>query len=169
MIALHSLRVRWWNIGAWARRLRRCGSRGSHEAVLLAGELRIRSVVAHGTVSLLTSGSAARRILWLTPDVVVGHVSLLFIVDLFVGGIGRYGNDVPCVKEAGEEAKHYFEVVSGVSLRCCAARYGLLHSAMLIRLSAEQMPLLTQTARGGKIMATRPRKMSLPHILNRWY
>ena len=45
--------------------------------------------------------------------------------------------------------------------------YGLdaLHSAMLIRLSALQMPLLTQTASGGKMMAMMPRKMSLPHII----
>jgi hypothetical protein len=42
---------------------------------------------------------------------------------------------------------------------------GLLQSAMFMRLSAEQMPLLTQTASGGKMMATRPRKMSLPHML----
>ena len=88
MVALHSLRISWWNIGAWARRLRWCRSRGSHESVLLAGELRIRSVVAHGAVSLLASTLAARRILWLTLDVVVGHVSLLFIVDLLVGRIG---------------------------------------------------------------------------------
>jgi hypothetical protein len=36
---------------------------------------------------------------------------------------------------------------------------------MFMRLSAEQMPLFTQTASGGKRMATRPRKMSLPHML----
>jgi hypothetical protein len=88
VITLHSLRIRWWHIGAWARRLRRCGCRRSHEAVLLARELSVGPVVAHSTVSLLASGSAARRILWLALDVVVGHVSLLFIVDLFVGGIG---------------------------------------------------------------------------------
>lgn len=88
VIALHSLRICWWHIGAWARRLRWCGSRRSHEAVLLTGELRIRSVVAHSAVSLLASGSASRCILWLALDVVVRHVSLLFIVDLLVGGIG---------------------------------------------------------------------------------
>jgi len=38
---------------------------------------------------------------------------------------------------------------------------------MFMRLSAEQMPLLTQTASGGKRMAIRPRKMSLPHML--WF
>ena len=38
------------------------------------------------------------------------------------------------------------------------------HKAILIKLSALQMPLLTQTAMGGKRMARRPRKMSLPHI-----
>jgi len=31
--------------------------------------------------------------------------------------------------------------------------------------SAEQRPVLTQTARGGKRMAKRPRKMSEVHIL----
>lgn len=31
--------------------------------------------------------------------------------------------------------------------------------------SAEQMPALTQTARGGKRIATRPRKMSKEHIV----
>ena len=36
---------------------------------------------------------------------------------------------------------------------------------MLIKLSALQMPLLTQTARGGKRMASKPRKMSLPHMM----
>lgn len=36
---------------------------------------------------------------------------------------------------------------------------------MLIKLSAEQRPLFTQTASGGKIMAMRPRRMSLPHML----
>lgn len=34
-----------------------------------------------------------------------------------------------------------------------------------MRESAEQRPRLTHTARGGKRMAIRPRKMSLPHIL----
>jgi hypothetical protein len=33
-----------------------------------------------------------------------------------------------------------------------------------MRLSAEQMPLLTQTASGGKRTAMSPRKMSLPHM-----
>ena len=88
MITLHGLRIRWWHIGAWTRRLCWCGSRRSDETVLLAGELRIGPVVAHCTVSLLASGSASRRILWLALDVVVRHVSLLFIVDLLVGGIG---------------------------------------------------------------------------------
>jgi hypothetical protein len=41
----------------------------------------------------------------------------------------------------------------------------LLQSAMFMRLSAEQIPLFTHTASGGKRMATRPRKMSLPHML----
>jgi hypothetical protein len=36
---------------------------------------------------------------------------------------------------------------------------------MFMRLSAEQIPLFTHTASGGKRMATRPRKMSLPHML----
>lgn len=36
---------------------------------------------------------------------------------------------------------------------------------MLIRLSAEQRPLLTQTAMGGNKIAIRPRKMSLPHMV----
>jgi len=117
VVALHSLRICWWNIGAWARRLCWCGSRGSHEAVLLAGELRIRSVVAHSAVSLLTSALAARRILWLALDVVVSHVSLLFVVDLFVGRIGRNCDNIPCVEEAWEEAEHCLELVSNVLLR----------------------------------------------------
>ena len=166
VVALHSLRICWWNIGAWARRLCWCGSRWSHEAVLLTGELRIWPVVAHSAVSLLASALAARRILWLALDVVVRHVSLLFVVDLFVGRIGRNCDNIPCVEEAWEEAEHCLELVSNISVRCSIAKYGLLQSAMLIRLSAEQMPLFTQTARGGKIMATRPRKMSLPHILD---
>lgn len=117
VVALHSLRVCWWNIGAWARRLRWCGSRGSHEAVLLAGKLRIRSVVAHSAVALLASALAARRILWLALDVVVRHVSLLFVVDLFVGRIGRNCDNIPCVEEAWEEAEHCLELVSNVLLR----------------------------------------------------
>lgn len=36
---------------------------------------------------------------------------------------------------------------------------------MLITLSAEQIPRFTQTAIGGKMMAIKPRKMSLPHML----
>ena len=43
--------------------------------------------------------------------------------------------------------------------------FNVQHRAMLIRLSALQMPRLTQTAMGGKRMAMRPRKMSLPHML----
>lgn len=166
MIALHSLRIGWWNIGAWTRRLRWCGSRRSHETILLTGELRIRSVVAHSAVSLLASALAARRILWLALDVVVRHMPLLLVVDLLVGGVGRYGDDVPCVEEAWKEAEHCRGLVSNASLRFRATKYGLLQSAMLIRLSAEQMPLFTHTARGGNKMATRPRKMSLPHIVD---
>lgn len=41
----------------------------------------------------------------------------------------------------------------------------LQQRAMLIRLSAEQMPRFTHTAMGGKRMATRPRKISLPHMV----
>lgn len=48
-------------------------------------------------------------------------------------------------------------------------RVDLLQSAMFMRLSAEQIPLFTQTASGGKRMAMRPRKMSLPHILGVGY
>ena len=166
VVTLHSLRIRWWNIGARARRFRWCGSRGSHETILLTGELRIRSVVAHSAVTLLASALAARRILWLALDVVVRHMPLLLVVDLLVGGVGRYGDDVPCVEEAWEEAEHCRGLVSNVSLRFRTSKYGLLQSAMLIRLSAEQMPLFTQTARGGNKMATRPRKMSLPHIVD---
>lgn len=44
-------------------------------------------------------------------------------------------------------------------------RKGVQQSAMLTRLSALQSPRLTQTAKGGKRMAIKPRKMSLPHIL----
>jgi len=40
-----------------------------------------------------------------------------------------------------------------------------MHRQMLMRESAEQMPDLTQTAIGGKRMATRPRKRSEEHIL----
>jgi hypothetical protein len=106
VVALYSLRVAWWNIGAWARRFCWRGSRGSNKAVLLTRELSIWRVV-HSAVSLLTSAlSATRRILWLALDVVVGHISLLLVVDLLVGGIGRYGDDVPCVEETGEEAEH---------------------------------------------------------------
>jgi len=39
------------------------------------------------------------------------------------------------------------------------------HRRMLMRESAEQRPVLTQTARGGKRMAIKPRKMSEEHIL----
>lgn len=35
---------------------------------------------------------------------------------------------------------------------------------MLIKESAEQMPRLTQTARGGKRMAIKPRNKSVEHI-----
>ena len=55
---------------------------------------------------------AAGRVLGLALDVVVGHVSLLFIVDLFVGWIGRDGDDVPCVEEAGEEAEHWLGLLA---------------------------------------------------------
>ena len=36
---------------------------------------------------------------------------------------------------------------------------------MLIRLSAEQIPRLTQTAKGGKMTAMIPRQMSVPHMM----
>jgi hypothetical protein len=36
---------------------------------------------------------------------------------------------------------------------------------ILIRESAEQIPLFTQTGRGGKMMAIKPRKMSEVHIV----
>ena len=39
------------------------------------------------------------------------------------------------------------------------------HKHKLIRLSAEQRPRFTHTARGGKKMAMTPRKMSLPHMV----
>ena len=39
-------------------------------------------------------------------------------------------------------------------------------SAILMTLSALQMPRFTQTAMGGKRMAMSPRKMSLPHMLS---
>ena len=118
MISLHSLRIRWRNIGARSRRLCRCGRRRSHETVLLTRELRIGSVVAHSAVSLLLARAlAAGRILWLALDVVVGHVSLLFIVDLIVGRVGGYGDDVPCVDEAWEEAEHCCGLVSVVLLK----------------------------------------------------
>jgi hypothetical protein len=39
-----------------------------------------------------------------------------------------------------------------------------IHRRMLMMESTEQMPRLTQTARGGKRMAMRPRKMSGEHI-----
>lgn len=39
-----------------------------------------------------------------------------------------------------------------------------MHRRMLITESAEQIPHLTQTARGGKRMAMRPRKISAEHI-----
>lgn len=163
MIALHGLRVGWRNIGAWARRLCWRGSGWPDEAVLLTRELRIRCVV-HSAVSLLASALATRRILWLALDVVVGHISLLFIVDLFVGGIGCYGDNVPRVKEARKEAEHCCGCQSNVP--CVLHKeQDLLQSAMLMRLSAEQMPLFTQTASGGKRTAIRPRKMSLPHIV----
>jgi hypothetical protein len=67
------------------------------------------------------------------------------------------------VEEAGEESKHWSLVRSLVVVRFDIA--DLLQSAMFMRLSAEQIPLFTQTASGGKMMATRPRKMSLPHML----
>jgi hypothetical protein len=38
-----------------------------------------------------------------------------------------------------------------------------------MRLSALQMPRFTQTAIGGKRMAMRPRKMSLPHMLSKHF
>jgi hypothetical protein len=106
VVALYSLCIAWWNIGAWTRRLCWRRSRGTNEAVLLTGELGVRCVV-HSAVALLTSTLATTwRILWLALDVVVGHVSLLFIVDLLVGWIGRYGDDVPCVEKTREEAEH---------------------------------------------------------------
>ena len=66
---------------------------------------------------LLARALAAGRILWLALDVVVGHVSLLFIVDLIVGRVGGYGDDVPCVEEAWEEAEHCCELVNAVLLK----------------------------------------------------
>lgn len=45
-------------------------------------------------------------------------------------------------------------------------RDNIQHSAMLIKLSALQRPLLTQTAMGGKMMAIKPRKTSEPHIVS---
>jgi hypothetical protein len=93
VISLHSLRIRWRYVGTGARGLSRRGRRGSNEAVLLARELRIRCVAVDSAVSLLAllaRALATRRILWLALDVVIGHipVSLLFIGDLLVGGIG---------------------------------------------------------------------------------
>jgi len=67
------------------------------------------------------------------------------------------------VEEAREESKHWRLVRSLVVVRLDIA--DLLQSAIFMRLSAEQIPLFTQTASGGKMMATRPRKMSLPHML----
>lgn len=40
------------------------------------------------------------------------------------------------------------------------------HKAMLIRLSAEHSPRLIHTAKGGKMMAMRPRQTSEPHMLS---
>ena len=120
MVTLHGLRVGWWNISARARRLRRRGSRRSDKAVLLTRELRIGCVV-HGSIALLLAlGTLAtsRRILGLALHVIVGHAPLLFVAgDLLIGRVGRYGDDVPGVEEAGEEAEHYLNIVSDGSLR----------------------------------------------------
>jgi hypothetical protein len=45
----------------------------------------------------------------LVSDVVGRHIaiSLLFIVDVLVGGIWRVYDDVPGVEEAGEESEHW--------------------------------------------------------------
>ena len=71
------------------------------------------------------------------------------------------------MEEAREESKHWRLVRSLVVVRLDIA--DLLQSAIFMRLSAEQIPLFTQTASGGKRMAMRPRKMSLPHILRVGY
>ena len=82
---------------------------------------------------------------------------------MFVGRVWGDGYYVPGVEEAGEEAEHcsLVRIREGNTVRGC----NLLHKAMLMRESAEQRPRLTHTASGGKRMAIRPRKMSLPHML----
>jgi hypothetical protein len=106
VIALHSLRICRRYVSAGARRFCWRRSRWPNKAVLLTRELRARCNVVDSTVSLLSSALAARRVLWLSLDVIIRHVSLLFIIDLLVGWIGRYGDDVPCVEETREDTEH---------------------------------------------------------------
>jgi len=89
MISLNSLRISRWHIRAGARRLGRRRRGRSYKAVLLTRELGAWSIVVDGAVSLRARALATWRILWLTLDVVVGHIaiSLLFIIDLLVGRI----------------------------------------------------------------------------------
>lgn len=53
----------------------------------------------------------------------------------------------------------------GMWMQVVSAGISVPQRRMLIMLSALQMPLFTQTAMGGKRMAMRPRKMSLPHMV----
>ena len=54
--------------------------------------------------------------------------------------------------------------VSGFTIVDTLGEVNVQHRAILIKLSALHIPRLTQTASGGKRMAIKPRKMSLPHI-----
>lgn len=98
-------------------------------------------------------------------DVVVGDGAALGVLlrELFVGRLGRYGDDVPGVEEAGEEAETCVSV-SGLSA-VVEGSGGVQQRAMFMRESALQIPRFTQTAMGGKRMAMRPRKTSLPHMV----
>jgi hypothetical protein len=108
VVSLNSLGISRRYIRAGTRGLSRCRRRGSNEAILLAGKLRVRCVAVDCAVSLLTR-AAARRVMRLVSDVVGRHIaiSLLFIVDVLVGGIWRVYDDVPGVEEAGEESEHW--------------------------------------------------------------
>lgn len=120
-------------------------------------------------------------------DIVVCHAAAIgFLVDLLVCWVGIFGDDVPGVDETGEEAQAAeSDVDEGVGRAETALDpYCELSATDSSRVHISQLgPCCTvgcatcgegkrgrhSPAMGGKRMAKKPRKMSLPHMLFVWY
>lgn len=131
-----------------------------YNSLLLAWKLLVGRAV-HCAISAMRSFYSPCG---LGLHVVVCDVTALGILRNFlIGGFGMDGDDVPRVQEAGkvcETAERDVDQTVGGTDACDGCQENV---AGLCR--GMDLPRLTQTAMGGKKMATMPRKISLPHMV----